>query len=143
MLSIITFGVYTVYWAWRQGCKFRDEARGRGSSEADDCPSLYLVLQLFNYLIGVSYIANQCLMQDRINQLLRMRGQGERPYDPDRFRHTQEGEIAEYYRQRAAAYEADSADDDELQDALAGRRSNLFLTPLSGESEDRDEGDEK
>ena len=51
ILSIVTLGLYTVYWAYRQGVKFRDEAQARGSMEANDCPSLYLVLQLFNYLI--------------------------------------------------------------------------------------------
>lgn len=141
VLSIVTFGIYTVYWAYRQGIKFREEARGRDSHEADDCPILYLVLQLFNYLFGVTYIVNQLLMQDRINQLLRMRGQGIRPYDPNRFRHTAEGDIAEEYRARAAAYEAEIQDDEELQSALEGRRSNLFLTAGDEPADDINTGD--
>ncbi len=132
-LSIITCGIYWAYWAWRQGCKFRDEAQARGSSEADDCPVLYLVLQLFNYLIGVTYIVNQVLMQDRINQLLRMRGMGSRPYDPNRFNHVAEADIAAQYEARARAYEEALAEDEELQDALEGKRA-LYL-----ESDTRDD----
>ncbi len=137
ILSIVTLGIYTVYWAYRQGVKFRNEAQARGSREADDCPSLYLVLQLFNYLIGVTYIVNQALMQDRINQLLRMRGLGTRPYDPDRFNHSPEADIAQRYKDRAAAYEADLAEDEEMVDALAtadGKRS-LFLTGAGVDSD--------
>lgn len=140
LLSIVTLGIYTVYWAYRQGSKFRDEARGRGSSEADDCPILYLVLQLFNYLVGVTYIVNQVLMQDRINQLLRRRGMGTRPYDPDRFNHSPEADIARRARERAAAYEARMAEDEEMTEALAkseGKRS-LFLSD-PGESAPKDE----
>lgn len=130
VFSILTLGIYTVYWAWKMGVRFRDEAQSRGSNEADDCPSLYLVLQLFNYLIGVTYIVNQCLMQDRLNQLLRMRGMGTRPYDPERFHHVSERDIMRQYRARAEAYEAEAAADEDLQDALEtadGKRA-LYLS---------------
>ncbi|MBQ9015059.1 MAG: DUF4234 domain-containing protein [Firmicutes bacterium] len=127
VMSILTLGVYQVYWAYRQGVKFRTEAQARGSNEADDCPMLYLVLQLFNYLIGVTTIVNTALMQDRLNQLLRMRGQGRRAYDPDRFNHSPEGEITRRAKERAAAYEAEIANDQLLQDGITGKRSTHFL----------------
>lgn len=135
VLSIITLGIYQVYWAYRQGQKFRDEARSRGSSEADDCPTLYLALQLFNYLIGVSTIANTALMQDRLNQLLRMRGQGQKAYDPDRFNHSPEGEITRRALERAAAYEAEIAEDQQLQDGISGKRSSHFLSQGAEDSD--------
>ena len=129
-LSIITFGIYTCYWAYQMGLRFRQEARNRDSNEAEDCPTLYLVLQLANYMIGFTAIANLALMQDRLNQLLRMRGMGTRPYDPDRFHHTREGDLARKYKERAAAYEAELAEDEELQHALEtadGKRA-LYLS---------------
>lgn len=130
VLSIVTLGIYTVYWAWKMGDRFRQEARNRGSNEADDCPMLYLVLQLFNYLIGVTYIVNMVLMQDRLNQLLRMRGMGDRAYDPERFRHVRERDIMRQYQARAEAYEAEAMNDEELQDALdtADGKRALYLS---------------
>ena len=125
--------------AYQQEEAIRDEARSRGSSEADDCPSLYLVLQLFNYLIGVSTIANTALMQDRLNQLLRMRGQGEKAYDPDRFNHSPEGEITRIAKERAAAYEAEIAEDRLLQDGISGKRSSHFLPEETKDPEGEDE----
>ncbi len=136
VMSIITLGLYQCYWAYRQGVKFRDEARARGSNEANDCPALYLILQLFNYLIGVTAIVNTALMQDRLNQLLRMRGQGRRAYDPDRFNHSPEGDIARRARERAAAYEAEIAEDQLLQDGINGKRSSHFL-PRDTQEDDR------
>lgn len=127
ILSIVTVGLYLVWWTYQQGKLFRDEARRRGSNEADTCPSLYPVLQLVSYLTGFSGVIGLALMQDRINQLLRMRGEGERAYDPDRFNHTPEQDIARRYAARAAEYEASLAEDDALQAALEGRRSQLFL----------------
>ena len=127
VMSIITFGIYQCYWSYRQGTKFREEAQARGSNEANDCPTLYLVLQLFNYLIGFTSIVTIALMQDRLNQLLRMRGQGRKAYDPDRFNHSPEGEIARKARERAAAYEAEIAEDQLLQDGISGKRSTHFL----------------
>ncbi|MBQ9059763.1 MAG: DUF4234 domain-containing protein [Firmicutes bacterium] len=127
VMSIITFGIYQCYWSYRQGTKFREEAQARGSNEANDCPMLYLVLQLFNYLIGFTSIVTIALMQDRLNQLLRMRGQGRKAYDPDRFNHSPEGEIARKARERAAAYEAEIAEDQLLQDGISGKRSTHFL----------------
>ena len=100
-LCIITAGIYQAYWAWQQGVKFREEAQARGSREADNCPSLYLILQLFNYLTGITVVFDLALMQDRLNQLLRRRGQGIRPYDPHRFNHAPEADIARRYQERA------------------------------------------
>ena len=141
LLGIVTFGIYLVYWSWKQGIKFKLEAEGRGSNEARDCPSLYLVLQVLTYFVGITWVIVLALMQDRLNQLLRMRGQGERPYDPDRFNHTPEADIARRYRERAEAYEAEIADDEELQAALEGKRS-LFLTkPGSSDPDEENYGD--
>ena len=145
VLGIVTLGIYFVYWSWRQGVKFRMEAEGRGSNEARDCPSLYLILQGLSYFVGITWPITLMLMQDRLNQLLRMRGQGTRPYDPDRFNHSPEADITRRARERAAAYEAEIAEDEELQAALDGKRSVLFpALPVDQEESDhadRNSGD--
>lgn len=141
VLGIVTFGLYLVYWSWRQGVKFRTEAEGRGSDEARDCPSLYLVMQILTYFIGFTWVIALALMQDRLNQLLRMRGQGTRPYDPDRFNHSPEADITRRAKERAAAYEAEIADDEELQNAIQGKRSLLF--PAPDEAEATDDSDDR
>ena len=76
LFSIITCGIYGIYWAYQQGCRFQREARSRGMADADDCPMLYLILQIANYFVGVTGIVNMALMQDRINNILRFRTQG-------------------------------------------------------------------
>ena len=35
--------------------------------DAEDCPTLYLILQIANYVVGVTGIVNMALMQDRLN----------------------------------------------------------------------------
>lgn len=130
LLTIVTCGLYQVYWAWCQGNKFRAEAEGRGSSEADHCPLMFLILQAFSYTVGVTTVINKALMQDRINQLLRMQGMGNRYYDPNRFNHTPEEDIARRYESRAAEYEAKVAEDADVLagiEASEGKRS-LYLT---------------
>lgn len=100
LLCVVTFGIYQVYWAYSQGIKFREEAARRGSREADDCPTLYLVLQVASYFVGVTSIVNLALMQDRINQLLRLNGWGNRPFEENRFHYVPEEEIAKEYERR-------------------------------------------
>lgn len=142
LFGIITLGLYLIYWSWRQGVKFRNEAERRGSSEAKDCPSLYAILQALTYFVGITWPITLALMQDRLNQILRMRGLGDRPYDPERFHHVAEREIARQYQARAEAYEDEALEDEELQDALAtadGRRA-LYLN--TGEDAGDPEGSE-
>lgn len=110
LLCIITLGVYEVYWAYTQGEKFKEEARRRGSSEADDCPVLFLIMEAANYFVGVTSLVNKALMQNRINQILRQNGWNSRPYDPDRFT-LEETKIARKYEAAEAEYNKNAAPD--------------------------------
>ena len=134
ILGVVTFGIYFVYWSWRQGKKFKMEAEGRGSTEARDLPALYMVFQILTYFVGITWVIVLMMMQDRINQLLRMQGRGTRPYDPNRFNHVAEADIARRYAERAREYEEDLEEDDELQAALEGKRS-LLLSPVRSGNE--------
>ena len=106
LLCIVTCGIYQVYWAYTQGEKFRDEANMRGSREADDSPVLFLVLEVANYFVGVTSIIDKALMQDRINQILRRRGMGDRPYEENRYYYGAEQDIAREYEQAERDYNA-------------------------------------
>lgn len=131
-LVIITCGIYQVYWAYTQGEKFREEAQARGSSEADDCPVLYLVMEVANYFVGVTSIINKALMQDRINQILRRNGWGNQPYDADRFRYSPEADIAREYERREQAGAADPFADPGTNSAGAGSAANSGSATNSG-----------
>lgn len=102
VLCIVTFGIFQIYWAYTQGEKFQEEARARGSNDADECPVLYLVLQVANYFVfvGVTGIVNMALMQDRINKILRRNGWGRFPYGESRFTYVPEQEIAKEYEEK-------------------------------------------
>lgn len=101
LLCIITFGIFKIYWVYTQGEKFRDEANARGSNEADDCPVLFLVLEIAKYFVsGVTSIINLALMQDRVNRILRMNGWGDKPYEERRFYYSPEQDIAREYEER-------------------------------------------
>ena len=106
LLCIITFGIFQIYWAYTQGEKFKEEARRRGSNEADDCPILYLVLQIANYFVGVTSIVNLALMQDRVNQFIRRNGWSSKPYEENRYRYSPEQDIAREYERSEAEYNA-------------------------------------
>lgn len=106
LLVIVTCGIFQIYWAYTQGEKFREEAERRGSDDAKDLPILYLVLEVANYFTGVTSIINKALMQDRINQTLRMNGWGNQPYDEGRFTYAPEQDIARKYEQAEAEYNA-------------------------------------
>ena len=100
LLCIVTFNIFRVYWAHTQGEKFREEANARRSNEADDCPVLYLVLEIANYFVGITAIVDRALMQDRINRILRFNGWGNRPYEENRFYYSPEQEIAREYERK-------------------------------------------
>ena len=106
LLCIITFGIYQVYWAYTQGEKFKEEANARGSHESDDCPVLFLVLEVANYFVGVTSLISRALMQDRINRILRLRGMGNRPYDEPGYFYDREKDIAREYEEREREYNA-------------------------------------
>ena len=110
LLCIVTLGIYEVYWAYTQGEKFRDEARMRGSAEADDCPMLFLILEAANYFIGVTSIVNKALMQNRIHTILRENNWNSRPYDRDRYT-ARETMIAREYEAAEAEYNKNAAPD--------------------------------
>lgn len=146
VLCVLTCGIYQVWWAWQRGCEFREEARRRGSDEADMYPSLFLVLQLSSYLFGFTGMIGLALMQDRVNQILRMHGMGTRPYDENRFNHSAEEEIARRARQRAEAYEEEAAEDEDLQQALRtaqlGTEARVFRLIQSVEEDDSADNDQ-
>ena len=101
LLCIVTFGIFRIYWVYTQGEKFREEAQRRGSIAANDCPVLYLVLEIAKYFVGgVTSIVNLALMQDRINQILRRNGWGNRPYEERRFYYAPEQDIARQYEEK-------------------------------------------
>jgi|GEM_PF-565250 len=107
LLCIVTFGIFRVYWAYSQGEKFREEANARGSNEANDCPVLYLVLEIAKYFVsGITSIINLALMQDRVNQILRRNGWGNRPYQDNRFYYAPEQDLAREYEKAEAEYNA-------------------------------------
>ena len=105
LLCIVTFGIFRIYWVYTQGDKFREEANLRGSSEADDCPVLYLVLEIAKYFVGIiTSIINLALMQDRVNKILRMNGWGSGDNNEGRYFYASpEQEIAREYEAANAA----------------------------------------
>ena len=71
VFTIITFGIYGVYWAYKQGMKFKEYSHDHDRTDADDCPTLYLVLFIANYLVGFTTLVGYAIMQDRMNNIIR------------------------------------------------------------------------
>ena len=63
ILSIVTCGIYGIYWAYKMGqnLKMAKEARGL---PADDRSVIYLILAIFGL-----QIVNYALMQDDLNKM--------------------------------------------------------------------------
>lgn len=63
LLTLVTCGIYGLYWAFKQGEKL-DEAKNAKGIVSSNSNILYLILQLF----GLGIIA-YALMQDSLNKL--------------------------------------------------------------------------
>ena len=65
LLSIITCGIYGIYWCYKQGEKLNEAKMQRGIMIDTSASVIYLVLSIF----GLSIVA-YALMQSELNKML-------------------------------------------------------------------------
>ena len=65
LLSIITCGIYGIYWCYKQGEKLNEAKMQRGIMVDTSASVIYLVLSIF----GLSIVA-YALMQSELNKML-------------------------------------------------------------------------
>ena len=73
ILSIVTCGIYGIYWAYKMG-KMIEQAQKNYGLPAKDNSIMYLVLEV----VGLGIVA-YCLMQNDLNEIIRTTNAGQAP----------------------------------------------------------------
>ncbi len=68
LLSIVTCGIYQIYWFYKMGARMK--AAGDNNNVAiEDRSTIYLILCIASYFVGITTYVNMCLVQSDLNNI--------------------------------------------------------------------------